>query len=117
MPKLMLMIFVVSVAACAAHYTVHPDAFSVDDSTAYDALLVAQSAIDQARLELQAGQLPDKAKDSLNSVIATYNLTRDAWLTYRGAIATNVPSDSYVYQLNKNLADLTTAIRALKEAR
>lgn len=46
----------------------------------------------------------------------SYNVARESWLTYRGALATNVPADSYFNQLNKNLSALTTAIRTFREA-
>src|SRR5580765_4802034 len=112
---LILIVLVLSAAACVAHYKIHPGAVNLTDSTAYDALLAAQTAIDQARLDLKTGELPDKAKELLNLLIRTYNLARDSWLTYRGAIATNVPPQTYLDQLNKNLSDLVQAIYALKE--
>jgi hypothetical protein len=56
----------------------------------------------------------------LNTLIKAYNVARESWLTYRGALAaqpqvTNISSDVYYNQLNKNLSDLTNAIRALEE--
>src|SRR5438128_12610182 len=36
--------------ACAARYTIHPGALSTADSVGYDALLIAQAAIDQAKI-------------------------------------------------------------------
>ena len=104
-----------STSGCATHYTVHPGALSTDDSAAYDALLIAQGTIDQARIALQAGQLPASAKDPLNALINSYNVAHTTWLTYRGAIATNVPSDVYLTQLTQNLTDLTNAIRAFQQ--
>jgi hypothetical protein len=114
---LVVLVVLLTAAACAAHYMLHPGALNVTDSTAYDALLVAETAIDLARLDLKSGQLPDRAKDPLNRLIAAYNLTRDAWLTYRGAVTMNVPPQSYLDQLNKNLSDLAAAIRAFQEAK
>ena len=102
-------------SGCVAHYSVHPASLSTDDSAAYDALLIAQGTIDQARTALQAGQLPDSAKDPLNALINSYNVARTSWLTYRGALATNLPSDVYVAQLTQNLTDLTNAIRDFKQ--
>ena len=97
--------------ACSAHYRVHPGALNATDSAAYDALLIAETTIDQARLDLQAGQLPAEAKPALDALVLSYNVARTAWLTYRGAIATNVPSQTYFDQLTQNLSDLTDAIR------
>jgi hypothetical protein len=104
-----------SVSACAAHYTVHPNALNSTDSAAYDTLLIAQASIDQARVAYQAGQLPSAAKDSFNTLIRSYNVAHDSWLTYRGAIAANEPADIYFAQLTTNISNLMDAIRALKE--
>jgi hypothetical protein len=53
------LLFLVS---CTAHYSVHPGALNKSDSAAYDTLLIAENTIDQARLDFQAGRLPDGAK-------------------------------------------------------
>jgi hypothetical protein len=100
---------------CAAHYTVHPGSLSSDDSAAYDALLIAQGTIDQAKTALAAGQLPDSAKDPLNALIRSYNVARTSWLTYRGAVSANQPASEYLQQLTQNLTDLTNAIRAFQQ--
>ena len=109
---LLLVPIVLSTAACAARYTLHPGALNVSDSAAYDTLLVAEAAIDQARLENQTRALPSPEKAALNNLIRSYNVARDSWLTYRGAIATNVPPDPYFQQLSQNLTDLASAVRA-----
>lgn len=111
---ILLLPIVFSASACAAHYAVHPGALSTGDSAAYDTLLIASTTIDQAKTAFAAGQLPADSKDVLNSLIRSYTVARDSYLTYRGALATNVPSDPYFQQLTKNLTDLTTAIQALK---
>jgi hypothetical protein len=116
--KILLSVFVIpllfSTTACA-HYIVHPGAFNTTDSAAYDTLLIGKTTIDNAKTAYQAGELPPSAKDALNALVQSYNVARDSYLTYRGAIATNTPPDPYFQQLNKNLSDLITAIRALKE--
>jgi hypothetical protein len=117
---LILILLVLSASSCAAHYRIHPGALSTTDSAAYDALLVAQAAIDQARVDFKAGELPEKAKDPLNVLIQAYNVARDSWLTYRGAITTSgtsVSSQAYLAQLNKHLSDLADAIKRLQEAK
>ena len=114
---LLLVLAVLSTAACAAHYKPHPGALNVTDSAAYDTLLVAEAAIDQARTENQTSPLSAQAKNALNTLIDSYNVARTAWLTYRGAVATNTPSDQYFQQLTKNLTELTNALEALKEGR
>jgi hypothetical protein len=109
---LLLLPIVLLLFACAsAHYTVHPGALNALDSAAYDALLVAETTIDEARVNVQTGQLPDSAKDALTKLIAIYNLARESWLTYRGALTTNEPAQVHLDQLNKNLVDLARAIQ------
>ncbi len=120
----LVLALLLSASACAARYTVHPGALNTTDSAAYDALLAAETAIDQAKIENQG-----KPNDALNRLIASYDVARDSWLTYRGAIAaqrkrdsaqpqvTTVPLQAYLHKLSKNLSDLTNAIRTLKEAK
>jgi hypothetical protein len=103
------------VSACAAHYVIHPGALNNTDSAAYDALLIAETTIDQARIELQAGNLPAEAKVALQELVRVYNVARETWLTYRGALATNVTSSVYFDRLTQNLSDLTNAIRKFEE--
>jgi hypothetical protein len=108
-----LLLFLVS---CTAHYSIHPGALNKTDSAAYDTLLIAETTIDQARLDYQAGQLPAGAKPALDALIRSYNVARASWLAYRGAFAANAPSQQYFDQLTKNLTDLSTAIRGFEEA-
>ena len=111
--SVLLVLAVLSTAACTAHYTPHPGALNVTDSAAYDALLVAEAAIEQARTENQTRPLSAEAKAALNAVIDSYNIARTAWLMYRGAIATNTSSHQYFQQLTQNLTGLTNALRDL----
>jgi hypothetical protein len=105
------------VGGCAVmHYTPHPGALNTADSAAYDTLTIAQAAIDQAKADYQAKQLPPGAKDTINTLVQSYTVARESWLAYRGAIATNVPSDAYFQKLNKNLSDLISAIQAMRES-
>ena len=107
--------------ACAGmHYALapgHPGALNPADSAAYDTLLIAESTIDQARLDFKSGQLPTGAKPALDALVSSYNIARNSWLTYRGAISTNALAGIYLGQLNQNLTDLTTTIRNFKEAK
>src|SRR5690349_19179495 len=96
-----------STTACAAHYQMHPGSLNPTDSAAYDALLIAETAIDQARTALQGGSLPETIRPALNTLIRSYNVARESWLTYRGALGTDIQSEPYLDQLNQNLADLT----------
>ena len=108
-------LLVLALLGCGVHYQLHPGALNTVDSAAYDTLLVARTAIDEARTASQAGQLPPDSRDGLNTLIKAYNVTRDSWLTYRGAIAANVASADYFQQLNKNVTALITAIRTFKQ--
>src|SRR5690349_2134940 len=82
-------LLLVSAPSCSARYKIHPGAVDSTDSAAYDALLIAEATIDQARLDLQAGQLPAGAKPALDALVRSYNVARASWLTYRSAIAAN----------------------------
>jgi hypothetical protein len=116
--QVLVILMLLLTAACGTHYVIRPGALNAGDSAAYDTLLIAESVIDQARSAVQAGAISSsQAKDALNSAVQSYNVARDSWLTYRGAIATNVPFDSYFQQLTKNLTDLTNAIQGLKEVK
>src|SRR5437867_1615748 len=117
MTVILLIPILLSVSACRAHYPIHPGALNMADSAAYDTLLVAEAMIDDARVAYQLGRLPMGATDLLNTLIHSYNLTRQSWLAYRGAMATHVAPDIYFYALTENLKDLTTAIRAFEEAK
>jgi hypothetical protein len=117
-PPVLLLPLLLPATACAAIYTVHPGALNPTDSAAYDTLLVAESTIQHAQEDYQAGRFAG-TKDAINKLVQSYNVARDAWLTYRNAVATNTPTDEYFRQLNQNLVDLTNAIRDLtgKEAK
>ena len=114
---LLLLPLVITTTACVAQYRVHPGALNTPDSAAYDTLLIAETTIDQAKAAYRAGDLPPESRDALNALVRSYNVARDAWLTYRGAVATNTPADPYFQELNKNLADLMDSIRQLKEVK
>jgi hypothetical protein len=109
---LILVPLAMSGSACAAaHYSLHPGALNQIDSATYDTLVVAQTTIDDARVAYEAGRLPDSTKPAFDTLVRSYNLARQSWLTYRG-VATQVPDTVYFNQLNQNLTDLATALRA-----
>ena len=119
--RTLLFLFVIPVllatSACAARYTIHPGSLNKTDSAAYDVLLIAEKAIDEARVQYEAGRLPHPAAEALNALVYSYNVARESWLTYRGAVLTNSPPTIYFDQLMKNLSDLTNAIRAWEVVR
>jgi hypothetical protein len=110
---LLLILPVMTVSACHG-YAVHPGSLNQVDSAAFDTLLVAEAAIDQARIEYNAGTLPASSKTPLDALVKAYNVARESWLTYRGAISTSQPTQIYLDQLTKNLNDLTAAVKALQ---
>ena len=114
---LLVALLAAATSACAARYTIHPGALNKTDSAAYDILLVAETAIDQARLDYKSGHLPAGAKPAFDALIKSYNITRDSWLGYRSAIATNAPAAVYFSQLNQNLTDLAVRIRELEQTK
>ena len=114
---LLVALLAAATSACAARYTVHPGALNKTDSAAYDILLVAETAIDQARLDYKSGHLPAGAKPAFEALVQSYNIARDSWLAYRSAIATNGPAAVYFSQLNQNLTDLAVRIRELEQTK
>ena len=126
---LLVALLAAATSACAARYTIHPGALNKTDSAAYDILLVAETAIDQARLDYKSGQLPAGAKPAFEALVQSYNIiygcalprlrfaARDSWLAYRSAIATNAPAAVYFSQLNQNLTDLAVRIRELEQTK
>ena len=119
---LVIPLLLVTPACAGMHFALplgHPGALNQIDSAAYDTLLIAESTIDQARLDFQSGQLPPGVKpgalEALDALVRSYNIARDSWLTYRGAISTNTPADMYLAKLNQNLTDLAGAIKSFRE--
>lgn len=82
MKKLCVLLSLVLMAGCQKTVTVHPGAISNFDSYAYDILLVEQDAINTARAEFTAGQLPAAARDPLNAAIDQYNAAQTVWQSY-----------------------------------
>jgi hypothetical protein len=113
---LLVLPFAMSTPACS-RYVVHPGSLNKTDSAAYDTLLVAETMINQARADYQSQQLPDQTREAFNTLVRAYNVARQSWITYRGAITTNVPADAYNNQLTQNLVVLTAAIRSFEEAK
>src|SRR4051812_8706811 len=92
---IVIVLLLLALTACAARQHWHPSAVSKLDSAAYDVLLIAEATIDEARRQFAAvTEIPAAVKDPLNALIASYNVARAAWLTYRGAVASNEPAQA-----------------------
>ena len=65
--------------------SVHPGAISDYDSYSYDILTVEQSALNEAKAQYLAGNLPAGAKDPLNTAIAQYGTALAMWQGYHAS--------------------------------
>lgn len=103
-----------TLSACSV-YQIHPGAVNKTDSVAYDSLLVTQAIIEQARAENAAGNLPEASKAPLNILIEHYNITRQTWLTYRGAVRSGQSSN--VSALRSALELMNNSLNTYKRTR
>lgn len=67
---------------CRTHVP-HPGQIDNLDGQTYDTLTVAQSVLDNARIQYTQGKLPATAKPVINGMGAAYNELRDLWIQYR----------------------------------
>lgn len=85
----------------------HPNAINTFDSDAYDTLIGAQAAIEEAKANIAAHP---EAKDSLNATIKVYNLAEAAEKTYHAS------QDAASYaDLQKALPELISAVANLEQ--
>jgi hypothetical protein len=68
-------------SGCAKN--IHPGSIDKLDSTTYDTLTVAQSVLDNAKIQYAQGKLPTTSKPVINGMGHAYNELRDLWLQYR----------------------------------
>ena len=115
MRRAVALILLLMVTACGSAR--RPGAVSQADSDTYDLLLIAQSAIEETRLQIESGQLPDSIRPVHNRAVDAYNLTRDAWLLYRTVAAgpgtTPQELQKAVETLFEHSAALTLSIKEL----
>lgn len=86
----------------------HPGAANKFDSTTYDALLSAQAAITNAKVQFGADA---SLKPIINKAIASYNLAENAYVAYHtAAVAGQVPDAAFLTmalsQLSMDIANL-----------
>ena len=109
-----LVIYLAIVNGCAK-YQPHPGSVDTFDSKTYDTLLVAQASLDQAKQQYAAGTISgDTAKTAINKAGEVYNLTRDAWNTYRGLRSQGQDATSAVAKVNALIPQLVQAIQDVK---
>jgi hypothetical protein len=88
-PLLLLLLL----AGCAK--SIHPGQIDSLDGKTYDTLLVAQSVLDNAKIAISQGKLPQSAKPVINGMGAAYGELRELWLQYR-AMPNSVLSDKII---------------------
>jgi len=109
-----VLVMMLSLFGCHG-YTVHPGAPSTQSSLAYDVLYVAATTIDQGRIDIEKGALPQSAKGPLNVLISTYTVAKAALRTYDDALGTNsVAASTALQTLSADIAAVETAIKNFK---
>lgn len=116
MRKILLLALALSLpfglTSCSNPATVtHPGAVNAFDSNAYDALITAQAAIEQAKV----GIAP-QYKTQLNQVIAGYNAAMHAYQVYHAAAVAGSSPDpaalqAQISQLVASVAALVTQVK------
>lgn len=114
MRKLYTLFLVLFLFFGCAHYVVHPGAVNTFDSQTYDALIGAKVVIDTGRDQLASGALPQSVKPTLNALIRAYDAAYPVYKTYHDAASTGKPTDQYLTDLNKDMAELSKALSAFK---
>lgn len=96
----------------------HPGALDSFDSQTYDALLVSQGVLDQAKIEYAQGHLPAASKAVINKAGDTYNVARDVWLEYRaikGTSATESQLQNVALKVTAALGQLNQLIEDVRQ--
>lgn len=95
-------------AACGA--TMRPGAVDALDSRSFDVLGTWQFTLDQLKADCPSGPTspcPQEKKDAINRIGDAYNLSRQAWLSYRSAVRAGQVGDREA--LSQALAKLIVA--------
>ena len=102
---------------------IHPGSVSTLDSQAYDLLLSSDTAIEQAKLDYDAGKFDavpiskEKVKAVINDAVAAHNTLRASWLLYRHSVQPGgVSSQELFDQVNHDVNTLNAAIVSLVQA-
>jgi hypothetical protein len=104
--SLVLVLPLTLAAGCAIR---HPNQRNAFDGATYDTLIVAQAALNQAKVEVAA--FP-QYKEQVNQAIAAYNAARAAYALYHTAAAGAPTQD----ELQAQISDLVSRIASLEKA-
>lgn len=109
-PRKLILLFAlllpVTLVSCGHGAVQHPGAVNAFDSNAYDSLVTAQAAIEQAKTNL-----PPQFKTQLNQVIAGYNTAMNAYKTYHSASVQGTAPDPAALQAQ--IDQLVASVAAL----
>ena len=109
---LLTVIAVIFTIGCQKKVTPHPNQLNAFDGQAYDSLVSAQAAIDEAKGQYASGKLPPSSKAIINDAGAVYESARTGWLYWRDVSMGIKSGDVNEAQarLQDDLAQLSAAI-------
>jgi hypothetical protein len=84
MKRYISLLFLLLLVGCSVKAP-HPNAVDKLDGTTYDILTVAQSVLDNAKIDFAQGKLPSTSKPVINGMGLAYNELRDLWLDYHAS--------------------------------
>jgi uncharacterized protein YcfL len=91
------------IVSCSSKRPIHPGALNQSDSVAYDTLLTAQAAIEQAKVEV--ANYP-AAKPFLNKTIVSYNIAQAAYKGYHAGTENLASVQAQIAVVVQNIAEL-----------
>jgi hypothetical protein len=97
---------------CQKKVTPHPNQLNAFDGQAYDSLVSAQAALDEAKGQYASGKLPPTSKAVINDAGAAYESARTGWVYWRDVSMGIKSGDVNAAQekLQEDLTQLATAI-------
>jgi hypothetical protein len=103
---------VVFTIGCQKKVTPHPNQLNAFDGQAYDSLVSAQAALDEAKGQYASGKLPPASKAVINDAGAAYESARTGWVYWRDVSMGIKSGDVNEAQakLQDDLAQLSAAI-------
>lgn len=119
MTKQFVQFLIILGCVSCANRQIHPGAIDSFDSTTYDVLMISQSVLDEAKVQLKAGKLPESSRAVINRAGSAYDIARDAWLTYRASAPASRTTQAEkvttaITNLNSEIAKVKTAVGGVK---